>query len=336
VIGGIVVALAAASCYELAYVAQALETRQAGGGAQIEPTLLARLLRRPRWVAGTALAGVGALLQVWALTLAPLTVVQPTLALGLVLLLVLSATVLHEPVGRRERLGVVAIVGGVAVVTLVAAPGLGGSGDAAGVAALALLLGTLTGLPFALRGRLRDARLRVLAAAAGDAWAAIGLKLVADALGSGSWLPALAWAASAGLAGFLALTAEMSALQRIAATRVAPVVVSAQVLVPVIAGPLVFDEPWADSVPERLALGTAIVAVACGAALLGASAAVADVIAGEERPDVAAGGGIVGDPLAEGGVGGEPDRGRPAAGGGVDQLEHHVRGEREPRERGDR
>ena len=60
----------------------------------------------------------------------------------------------------------------------------------------------------------------------------------------------------------------MSALQRIAATSVAPVVVSVQVLVPVIAGPLVFDEPWADTVPARIGLGLAILAVAGGAALL--------------------------------------------------------------------
>lgn len=289
-IAGIAVAVGAACCYELAYVMQALETRSAGGGERLRAGLLGRLVKRPRWVAGTALSGVGALMQVWALTLAPLTVVQPTLALGLVLLLVLSATVLHEPVGARERFGVVAIVGGVTAVTLVAAPGLGGSGDPVGVAVLALLLGTAVALPFALRRRIPDARLRVLAAASGDAWAAIGLKLVADALGSGSWLPALAWAASAGLAGFLALTAEMSALQRIAATRVAPVVVSAQVLVPVVAGPLVFDEPWADTVPERLALGAAILAVAGGAALLGTSAAVADVMAGGEQPEHDVGG----------------------------------------------
>lgn len=280
---GVAVAVGAAGCYETAYVMQALESRRAGGGERLRAGLLGRLVKRPRWVLGTALSGVGALLQVWALTLAPLTVVQPTLALGLVLLLALSHTVLHEPVGRRELLAVAAIVGGVAVVTLVAASGLGGSGDPAGVAILALVLGTLTALPYALRARVRDARLRVLAAASGDAWAAIGLKLVADALGSGNWLPALAWAASAGLAGFLALTAEMSALQRIAATRVAPVVVSAQVLVPVVAGPLVFDEPWADTVPERLVLGAAIAAVAGGAALLSSSAAVADVIAGGEE-----------------------------------------------------
>jgi len=281
-IAGIAVAIGAACCYEGAYVLQALETRRAGGGERLQAGLLGRLIKRPRWVGGTALSGAGALLQVYALTLAPLTIVQPVLALGLVLLLALSSLVLHEPVGRWELVGVAAVVCGVAVVALVADPGIGTSGDAVGVAVLALLLGTLTVLPFVVRRHLSDPRLRVLAAASGDAWAAIGLKLVADALNRGAWLPALLWVASAGLAGFLALTAEMSALQRIAATRVAPVVVSAQVLVPVIAGPLVFDEPWADSVPERIVLGAAILAVAGGAALLGGSAAVAGVIAGEE------------------------------------------------------
>jgi drug/metabolite transporter (DMT)-like permease len=312
VIGGIAVAVGAACCYEGAYVLQALEARRAGGGDRLHASLLGRLVKRPRWVGGTALSGAGALLQVYALTLAPLTIVQPVLALGLVLLLALSSVVLHEHVGRRELTGVAAVVGGVVVVTLVADPGVGGAGDALGVALLLLVLGTLTALPFALRRRLSDARLRVVAAASGDAWAAIGLKLVADALHRGALLPALVWVGSAALAGFLALTAEMSALQRIAATRVAPVVVSAQVLVPVIAGPLVFDEPWADTVPERLVLGAAILAVAGGAALLGGSAAVADVIAGEH------GGGGDGELVA-----------------GADQVEHDVGREREPRERRD-
>jgi drug/metabolite transporter (DMT)-like permease len=283
VIDGIAVAMAASACYESAYVLQALEARRAGTGERLQASLLGRLVRRPRWVGGTALSVAGAALQVLALTLAPLTVVQPTLALGLVLLLALAALVLHEPVGRRERAGVAAIVGGVALVPIVAAPGLGGSGDPSGVAALAVLLGGATVIPFAARARLRDARLRVLAAAAGDAWAAIGLKLVADALHRGTPLVALVWLASVALAGFLALTAEMSALQRIAATRVAPIVVAAQVLVPVIAGPLVFDEPWADTVLERLVLGAAICTVAAGAVVLSASRAVADVLVGGEE-----------------------------------------------------
>jgi drug/metabolite transporter (DMT)-like permease len=158
--GGIAVALAAACCYELAYVVQALETRRAGGGAQIEPTLLGRLLRRPRWMAGTAL-----------------TVVQPTLALGLVLLLVLSATVLGERVGRREWAGVAAIVVGVVLVALTASPAVGMAGDPLPVVLLVALLAVPTLLPFALRS-VSDARLRVLAAAAGD-----------DRGAGGSWSP---------------------------------------------------------------------------------------------------------------------------------------------------
>ena len=280
-IEGIAVALAAACCYELAYVVQALETRRAGGGERIEPSLLARLLRRPRWVAGTALSLVGALLQIWALTLAPLTVVQPTLALGLVLLLVLSATVLHEPVGGRERLGVALIVAGVALAALTAAPEVGEAQSAAAVAALVVLLTIPTLLPFALRGW-ADARLRVLAAAAGDALAAIGLKLVADAANDRNWSLAVAYGIGAALAGLLALTAEMSALQRIRATRVAPVVLAGQVLVPALAGPLVFGELWGRSTAGGILLALALLTVAGGAALLGASAAVADVIAAEQ------------------------------------------------------
>ncbi len=315
-IGGIAVALAAACCYELAYVVQALETRQAGDGARIEPTLLRRLLRRPRWVAGTALSGIGALLQIWALTLAPLTVVQPTLALGLVLLLVLSATVLHEPVGRRERLGVAMIVAGVAVVAVTAAPEVGEAGASWAVLLLVGLLAVPTLLPFALRG-LADARLRVLAAAAGDALAAVGLKLVADATGRGSWPLAVAYAAGAAVAGLLALTAEMSALQRTAATRVAPVVLAGQVLVPSLAGPLVFGEQWGRSTAGGALLALGLLVVTAGAALLGASAAVADVIAGEEATAAAV------------------DPGPGPGGQGADRLEHDVGGERQARERRD-
>jgi drug/metabolite transporter (DMT)-like permease len=313
--GGVAVAVGAAAAYESAYVLQALEARRTDGGARLHAGLLGRLVRRPVWVAGTALSGVGALLQVLALTLAPLTVVQPTLALGLVLLLVLSAIVLGERIGRRELTGVGAVVCGVTAVALLAAPGLGTSGDPLGVALLAFVLGSTVAIPFVLRTRLRDARLRVLAAAAGDAWAAIGLKLVADALDRGAIGVAVIWVASAAASGFLALTAEMSALQRIAATRVAPVVVSAQVLVPVIAGPLVFDEPWADTVPERIALGLAIAAVAGGAALLGTSPAVADVLVPEgEHGGGAAGSGTIAPP--------------------ADQLQHDVGGDRQPREPG--
>ncbi len=281
-IGGLAIALAAACCYELAYILQALEARRAGDGEALEPTLLARLLRRPRWLGGTALSGAGAVLQVFALTLAPLTLVQPALALGLVLLLALSARILGEPVGRREALAVALVIGGVAVVALAGPPAAGRVDDPAAALALVALLALPLLAPFVLRG-LRDARLRVLAAAAGDALAAVALKLVADALDRGALGLALVCAAGAALAGLLALTAEMSALQRIAAVRVAPVVLAAQVLVPVLAAPLALGESWRGTPLGGGLLALAVLAVAAGAALLGSAPAVGGVIAADER-----------------------------------------------------
>src|SRR3954469_5389890 len=83
---------------------QALEARRADPGRALRASLLGWLLRRRLWLAGTGLSLVGAALQAVALLLAPLTLVQPTLALGLVALLVLGRVVLDEPVGMRERL----------------------------------------------------------------------------------------------------------------------------------------------------------------------------------------------------------------------------------------
>ena len=100
---GIAVAAAAGIAFEVAYVLQALEARAAPALAR-PAGALAGLLRRPRWLAGLALAGLGAILQVVALRLAPLTVVQPTLAIGIVALVGVGGKVLGEPAGwRRSR-----------------------------------------------------------------------------------------------------------------------------------------------------------------------------------------------------------------------------------------
>jgi drug/metabolite transporter (DMT)-like permease len=270
VIGGVVLAVLAALCFEGGYVVQALEVRAEG---ERPGWLLGRLVRRSGWVAGFVLSVVGAGLQVLALTMAPLTVVQPVLALGLVLLLVLAHVVLHEPVGRSEIGGVAAIVAGVAVIVLVAPDAQLGTVDVQGMAVLLSLLAA-----GALGGRLlgaRDPRPLVVCAALGDAFAAIALKLVADAAGHGSWLPALAWAAAAGLAGIVALGAEMRALQGLPATRVAPVVLAAQVLVPAVAGALLFGERWGDTPLGGAVIGAAVLLVAGGAAVLGGSRPVA-------------------------------------------------------------
>ncbi len=289
---GLLVAVLAAACYEGAYVVQALETRRAGGSPRIEAGLLLRLVRRPLWVAATLLSGLGAAAQVAALANAPVAVVQPTLALGLILLLVFAHRVLGERVGRREVAGVAAIVVGVAVLGLSAPATTHAITSDVGLAAVLALLAAVLLAPLLLRGRIDDPRLRVAAAAAGDVLAALGMKLVADAISHGAWGAALAWAVPSALAGLLALTAEMSALQRIPATRVAPPILAAQVVVPVVVAALLLGESWAGTPLGGAAVGLGVALVGMGALTLGASAPVADAIAAGEGLDAVAVGGL--------------------------------------------
>ena len=150
---GLVAAVLAAACYESGYVLQALEAREAPREDTLRPTLLVHLAARRRWLAGTALSLVGAALQVLALARAPVTLVQPVLALGLVALLVLAQTVLGERLSGLELLGAAAVIAGVVALGL-ASPER--SSQVTSVLALVLLLAPvalLSVLPFLLRAR---------------------------------------------------------------------------------------------------------------------------------------------------------------------------------------
>ena len=115
---GILLTLAAACCFECSYVLQALEVRAAAPMARASVGALRELAARPRWLTSIALGLAGFGLQVLALRHVPLSLVQPLLATGLLGLLAFSATVLGEPVGRREVGAVAAIVAGVSLIAL--------------------------------------------------------------------------------------------------------------------------------------------------------------------------------------------------------------------------
>ena len=69
---GFAAAAGAAACYEVSYAAQALEARSVDRDQALRASLLARLVRRPRWLAAIGLALFGWVLQIVALGLAPL------------------------------------------------------------------------------------------------------------------------------------------------------------------------------------------------------------------------------------------------------------------------
>jgi drug/metabolite transporter (DMT)-like permease len=290
---GIVAAVGASALYNASIALQALEAREVASEHSLRPSLLGRLVRNRRWLGATALGLAGWPLEIGALLLAPLTVVQPCLATGLILLLWLGAKRLGERPGAREWIAVVAIVLGVVGVAL-AAPER--TTDHAGAAAVALALALVAipiAAPYFWRVRFGDSphasgvkvgsaatigTLAVISAGCGYAWTAIASKLLTDELAAGALLVAVAWLATAAASEGLALLSEMSALQRRPATHVAPVMFAVQVLVPVALAPLIFGESWADTpLGGVLLVGSMAVAVG-GTVLLAGSSAVGAVI----------------------------------------------------------
>jgi hypothetical protein len=276
---GILCAVGASCLYNTSIALQALEVRDVPREHSLRVSLLGRLLGNRRWLGATALGLAGWPLEIAALLLAPLTVVQPCLASGLVLLLWLGVRRLGERPGRREYLAIAAILVAVAGVAW-AAPNR--TTAHAGTAAIALALALVAVpiiAPYLLRRRTSAAAtLAVVSAGFGYAWTAIVTKLLTDELAAGTLLAAAAWLATAIASESLALLSEMSALQRRPATHVAPVMFAVQVLVPVILAPLIFEERWSATPLGGLALAAFIALAVAGTMLLAGSRAVAAVI----------------------------------------------------------
>ncbi|MGI8931172.1 MAG: hypothetical protein ACR2FK_02160 [Sphingomicrobium sp.] len=286
---GAVAALAATALFSAGLVLQAIETRQVDPHHSLHLSLIARLIARPRWLLGTSLMILGYPLHVSALLLAPLTVVQPALSAGLLLLLVVGVRTPGENVGRQEVVGVVAIIAGVAGMTF-AAPERAPLEAGTGALATALVaLAAVTLVPYAL-ARVRDetdpsvAKLATFAAGAAYAFSAITTKLLADGLGDDNWLAALGWLAATSAVAGLGFLAQLTALQRRSATQVGPVVYVVPVLVPVLLAPFVTGEDWGTTPFGGGALIVLLLAVCAGTALVSASSTVHRAIAQAPAP----------------------------------------------------
>lgn len=287
---GIAAAVTASLLYNTSIALQALEAREVPTEHGLRPSLLGRLLRNRRWLGATALGLLGWPFEIAALLLAPLTVVQPCLASGLLLLLWLGVTRLGERPGRRELIAVAAIVVGIGGVAW-AAPERSTDHAGSGAIILALVLVAVPALlPYLLRTPLRDraswlSLLATLSAGCGYAWTAIASKLLTDELAAGALLVGVLWLATAAASEGLALLSEMSALQQRPATRVAPMMFAVQVLVPVILAPLIFNESWAQTPLGGAAIVAFIAFAVAGTVLLAGSRAVGAVIQSAHAED---------------------------------------------------
>jgi drug/metabolite transporter (DMT)-like permease len=283
---GILCAVVASVLYNTSIALQALEARDVPREHSLRVSLIGKLVRNRKWLGATALGLIGWPLEIVALLLAPLTVVQPCLASGLLVLLWLGVTRLGERPGPREYAAVAAIVAGVAGVAW-AAPDRTTDHAATWAIALSLGLVALPALaPYLMRGRASAAgTLAIVSAGFGYAWTAIASKLLTDELATGTLLIAAAWLATAAASEGLALLSEMSALQRRPATQVAPVMFAIQVMVPVILAPLIFGEKWSTTPLDGAALVAFMLVALAGTILLAGSKAVGAVLESAHASD---------------------------------------------------
>ncbi|MGW3210560.1 DMT family transporter [Streptomyces sp. NPDC001135] len=245
----------------------AVQEPHADGGAGPAARRLARLLRRPYWLAGAALLGLSGLLQAGALAVGSLSLVQPLLATELLFTLVVGGVVFRRRPGLATWLAFVALAVGLALFLLAAAPGAGrpsapprawllGGGGAVGVVVLLMAAARPT------RGAPRAA-LVGLASAVCFATTAALLKEAVGRLGQGPAAMFTHWSpyatAATGLVAFLLL---QSALGAGSLTASQPALTLGDALTSVVLGWVLFA--------EAIHLGLRMLPEAVGVALIGA------------------------------------------------------------------
>lgn len=241
---GATAAIFASALYNSGLLLQAEASRREPVSVAFAPGLLVRLVQRRRWLAGSAIAVLGWPLHAFALTRAPLTVVQPLLAVGLVIPLAFGKRMLGEHVGWRDVLAIGVLVTGASLVVAFAPPRSNVTGTTARdlivLAALAAVLVCVLLLASVVEGR--RGLLLMLAAGVGFALAGLTTKLLADAVSRRAWLVVAIWLAATAAAGGVALIGEMNALQISPAATVAALVLALETVIPVALSPFLFGE----------------------------------------------------------------------------------------------
>src|SRR2546423_621760 len=279
---GLAAAAAASVAFNVGVVLQARDARREPAEEGLRLSLLAHLLRRKRWLAGFLLGAVGFGLQVLALALAPFVVVQPVLAAGLLLVVYLGVRMLGERVGRAEVAGVIGITGGIALLAWGTPSSTETVSSEAAVISITAALAAVSLIPFALRGRGRwdSATFVIVASALAFAAGNIATKLISDDVSAGSWLPAAVWAGVALATGVVALTTEMTALQRRPATLVVPLSFAVQTFLPVLLEPIYLSARWGTAALHGVPLLAGLVLVALGALAVSRTRAVSSLVTG--------------------------------------------------------
>ena len=277
---GFVAAVVSGLLYAAATTLQALESRAAPSQHRLRASLLGFLFRRKRWLLGAFLGVLGWPLQAVALALAPVALVQPTLATGLLAIVAVARYALGERVSRHAALAAVAIVAGIGLLALGLPTSAAARPDRVLLIVTFAVLALLAVVPLRVR-RLADDAPMALAFAAGAAyvWIALATTLLDRDVTDRSWVVALVWLGAILLATAVGGVTEMSAYGVAPASRVAPVIFACEMVVPALAAPLVGQHLGLDLRSVVIAVA-GLVLVAAGVTALSRTPVVAELAAG--------------------------------------------------------
>lgn len=284
---GIGAAVGASSLYSLGIALQAMDAKEAPHEEHLRVALVWGLIRRARWLLGTGLSILGWPLQVVALMLAPLVVVQPALAAGLLVLMFLAERMLGEHAGRYEYVAMCAIVIGVVGAGLTAPPrSTTHTSEELTITLVLVGLGIASLLPYLLRAVGHShAVVTMIGAGLAFGWSGVATKLASDDLSGHHLVAAAAWGLSTAAASGVGVLSEMSALQSRPAIQVAPVVFVTQTVIPVVLAPLLLGERFSSTPLGGIPLGLSLALLVAGAALMARSPLLLALMAGERVSD---------------------------------------------------
>jgi drug/metabolite transporter (DMT)-like permease len=231
------------------------------------------LFRSPWYTLGVLIAMAGWGAHVGALALAPISLVQATIAGGLVLLTVIADRFFGHRVTRREWIGVALAAAGLAFL----AATLDGGADEAHSdyegATLAVFVSAVVaaGVLTAVLGRASRRAGVLFAASAGLMWAASDtiIKALSDELGASSWSE-IVFSPMALAILLLSLAGLLVSARSLQIGPVVPVIAVTSVAansLTIAAGPIVFDEPLPEDTVGLLVRILAFALVICAAAL---------------------------------------------------------------------
>jgi drug/metabolite transporter (DMT)-like permease len=273
---GIAAVLAASAAYNAGVVLQALDARKEPAECGLRLALLARLLRRRRWLAGTALTILAFPLQVVAYSNAPLDIVQPLLAVGLVVVLVLGSRLMGDAARPSHYAAVAAIIAGVAI--MAAAGPDHRQPDRGGIAQLTVMAVLAIGIaaPYVLRDRRwRGAALLTASTGVAFAWGDLATKLFGDGVNGGRVGVAAFWLVVVGVSAVVGTLSLMTAFQEADVRRVVPGTFAVEAVLPVVLAPLLLQHDGGFTASDLAPIAIGLALVVAGIVVLAGSAQVA-------------------------------------------------------------